>query len=324
MDLHDRAVKKRLKSDVNRISLAVILNTLLLFIIMLMSMILRSVIAVVNAGIADAEKVLDDPGFWDHMMKSGMEYLLFSILGVFLVWLITRKKIPNGQVFGENRRMDIHSFFKCFTVFMGIQLPFSLFGSAVEYGLNLFGYTAESGEDIAMGGSLTVSMFLYCSFAGPVAEELIYRWFVMRSLQKYGKSFAIVISAVLFGLMHQNLVQSLFGIAAGLVLGYVAMNYSIKWSVLFHVLNNCLFSEVLCKAVSGFSDSVQLIIVYGIMLVFFVFAVIVLLKERNHVRSGIKNAMEKRACYKYAFTSLWFLIFIIASSILGLQVIERM
>jgi len=183
LDLHDRAVKKRLKSDVNRISLAVILNTLLLFIIMLMSMILRSVIAVVNAGIADAEKVLDDPGFWDHMMKSGMEYLLFSILG--------------------------------------IQLHFSLFGSAVEYGLNLFGYTAESGEDIAMGGSLTVSMFLYCSFAGPVAEELIYRWFVMRSLQKYGKSFAIVISAVLFGLMHQNLVQSLFGIAAGLVLGIV-------------------------------------------------------------------------------------------------------
>lgn len=97
MDLHDRAVKKRLKSDVNRISLAVILNTLLLFIIMLMSMILRSVIAVVNAGIADAEKVLDDPGFWDHMMKSGMEYLLFSILGVFLVWLITRKKFRTGR-----------------------------------------------------------------------------------------------------------------------------------------------------------------------------------------------------------------------------------
>lgn len=322
MNLQDRVLKKQLKSDVNRISLAVILNSLLLFVIVFMSMIVRSVIAVVNAQTADTEKMFDEIG--DNMVNSGVEYLVFSVLGVFLVWLFTRKRISGRQFFSENQRMDICSFFKCFTVFMGIQLPFSLLASAVEAGLNQFGYTAEAGADIATGGSLTVSMFLYSSFIGPVAEELVYRGFVMKSLQKYGKSFAIVISAVLFGVMHQNLVQSVFGIAAGLVLGYVAMNYSIKWSVLFHILNNCLFSDVLCEAVSGFSDSVQTVIIYGIMAVFFISAGIVLAKDRNLVRNKIKEWNEEKGCYKYAFSSLWFLIFIVASSILSLQVIEKM
>lgn len=287
MNLQDMVLKKQLKSDVNRISLAVILNSLLLFVIVFMSMIVRSVIAVVNAQTADTEKMFDEIG--DNMVKSGVEYLVFSVLGVFLVWLFTRKKISGRQFFGENQRMDICSFFKCFTVFMGIQLPFSLLASVVEAGLNQFGYTAEAGADIATGGSLTVSMFVYSSLVGPVAEELIYRGFVMRSLQKYGKSFAIVISAVLF-----------------------------------HILNNCLFSDVLCEAVSGFSDSVQTVIIYGIMAVFFVCAGIVLAKDRNLVRNKIKGWNEEKGCYKYAFSSLWLLIFIIASSILSLQVIEKM
>lgn len=59
MNLQDRVLKKQLKSDVNRISLAVILNSLLLFVIVFMSMIVRSVIAVVNAQTADTEKMFE-------------------------------------------------------------------------------------------------------------------------------------------------------------------------------------------------------------------------------------------------------------------------
>ena len=77
---------------------------------------------------------------------------------------------------------------------------------------------------------------------GPIAEEIVYRGFVMNILKPYGKHFAIVCSAIIFGIMHANIHQIFFAILVGLVLGYVAMEYSLKWAVALHIFNNCIFS----------------------------------------------------------------------------------
>ena len=73
----------------------------------------------------------------------------------------------------------------------------------------------------------TVSLALYTAVAAPVTEELLFRGAVLRSLQPYGKRFAIFCSALLFGLVHQNLTQTPFAFGFGLLAGYVAVEYSI-------------------------------------------------------------------------------------------------
>lgn len=220
--------------------------------------------------------------------------------------------------------MNTNSFFKCVVILMGIQLPIVLADMAIEAGLNQFGYTAAGGIEMASSASPTLTMFLYGSLVGPIVEELIYRGFVMHSLKKYGKSFAIVVSSVFFGIMHQNLVQSVFGIIAGLVLGYVAMSYSMKWAIILHIINNCVFGDLLSFAIKGFSESVQNWILLGIVLIFFVLAVIVLIQERKQVKKEIGFCLDNKRYYKYAFTSVLFLLFFIASSIMSLQVIDKM
>lgn len=320
--------KKQLKSDVNRISIAVIVNSLIMLVIVIIGMVVRPIVAALQSDSSDIMKtfddIIEDNAFWENTMQSGIEYLLFSILGVLAVWLIMRKKAPLRQLLEKERSMNVHSFFKYMVLFMGIQLPIVLIDMVVEKGLNQFGYTAEGGMETASSGSLTITMFLYSSFIGPIVEELIYRGFVMRSLEKYGKSFAIVVSSVFFGVMHQNLIQSIFAVVAGFILGYVAMNYSMKWSVILHIINNCLFGDMLTEAIKGFSESLQEGIVSGIILVFFVLAVIVLIKERKQVKTEIGLCLENKKYYQYAFTSVWFLVFFIASSIMSLQVIEKM
>lgn len=325
---NNEILKKQLKSDVNRISVAVIVNSLIMMVVVIFGMVVRPIVMALQSHSSDTMQtfadIIEDNTFWENTMKSGIEYLLFSLLGVFAVWLFMRKKAPLRQLFREDRSMNIHSFFKCMVIFMGIQVPVVLTDMAVESGLNQFGYTAAGGMEMATSGSLTITMFLYSSFVGPMVEEMIYRGFVMRGLEKYGKAFAIVVSSVFFGIMHQNLVQSVFAIIAGLILGYVAMNYSLKWSMILHIINNCLFGDLLSKVIEGFSESVQDQIIWGVILIFFMLAVSVLIKERKQVKKEIERCFENKKYYQYAFTSVWFLLYFIVSSIISLQVIEKM
>lgn len=70
------------------------------------------------------------------------------------------------------------------------------------------------------------------------------RGFLMRRFEKYGKGFAVIVSAVLFGVMHGNPLQIVMN-AVGLILGYIAIEYSIKWSIILHIANNFILGDVI-------------------------------------------------------------------------------
>jgi membrane protease YdiL (CAAX protease family) len=72
-------------------------------------------------------------------------------------------------------------------------------------------------------------------------EELLFRGVILSALSPYCKGVALVISAVLFGLMHQNVGQLLFAMLSGLVLGALYLHSRSLWPcVLLHFLNNLL------------------------------------------------------------------------------------
>jgi len=56
---------------------------------------------------------------------------------------------------------------------------------------------------------------------------------------------------VLFGLFHGNLVQSPYAFVVGLVLGYTAVEYSITWAMVLHMLNNLILGDSLLRVFSG-------------------------------------------------------------------------
>lgn len=82
----------------------------------------------------------------------------------------------------------------------------------------------------------------------PIVEELLFRGMILQSLRKYGNGFAVVASAILFGLYHGNFVQMVFAFIAGLVMGLVVVRTGSLWtSILIHFINN------------GISVSIQMI-----------------------------------------------------------------
>jgi len=76
----------------------------------------------------------------------------------------------------------------------------------------------------------------------PVLEEIIFRGVIMNNLKKYGIKTAIISNSILFGLSHYNIDMIIPAFFIGIVLSYVAYRYSIKYSILIHILIN-MFSE---------------------------------------------------------------------------------
>ena len=106
---------------------------------------------------------------------------------------------------------------------------YSDFSSEVLWGAN--------GEKPAVY-ELVLDFLVTCLVPG-FCEEFFFRGAILSNLRPFGRSNAILISAFLFGMMHQNPEQILYAFAAGVVLGVVyEMTGSIWNCTVLHVLNN--------------------------------------------------------------------------------------
>lgn len=77
--------------------------------------------------------------------------------------------------------------------------------------------------------------------APALIEEFLFRGAIMGSLKKFGTPFAIFTSAILFGLVHGNLIQIPFAFLVGLILGFAVVKTNSIWTGVFiHFLNNLL------------------------------------------------------------------------------------
>ena len=82
---------------------------------------------------------------------------------------------------------------------------------------------------------------LGCAVMPALVEEFAFRGVILTSLRKYGNKFAIVSSAILFAIMHGNMIQIPFAFIAGLALGYFMISTGSIWtSVTIHFLNNLI------------------------------------------------------------------------------------
>ena len=104
---------------------------------------------------------------------------------------------------------------------------------------------------------------------GPILEEIIFRSIILRGLlTRYSPKFAIVFSAIIFGLIHGRTLQIWVTFIIGLILGYVYYKTkSIGTTVLLHSFVNLIVlikSYLLFKYVDmtfSFSEYIFLVIV---------------------------------------------------------------
>ncbi|MDE7097646.1 MAG: CPBP family intramembrane metalloprotease [Ruminococcus sp.] len=316
--------KKIFRKQINFISGSLLIYTVILFAVAIVYMIAVEIIGVVIEEIKP--EIFDYDAFMEQFQETDMGMGLAVIIGCLFMLLFYFKRIKPKQIFiKRQKKMTISKLLMLICVLMCIQFPISLFDVFFEALLNQLGFSAQAAIESSQAGSTTISMMLYAGFIGPFAEEFVYRGYTMQSLERTGagKGYALLISSILFGIMHANPTQSVYAVFAGLVFGYTAMEYGIIWSMILHMLNNFLFGDVLVFLTRNLPENISNLIGILIMLFLFLAGILILIVKRKSLSAYIReNFATDAECYKLTFTSILFLLFISVNIFMAVMQIQ--
>lgn len=125
----------------------------------------------------------------------------------------------------------------CLPVFLGVANLANLAGALIN---RLTGSPATS-EMLPSGGPELLVQFLALCVMPAIAEELLFRGAFQGLMRPCGSAAAIFAPALLFGVLHLDLVQGLTAFACGVFLGWLAeRSGSILPGMLLHLVNNAL------------------------------------------------------------------------------------
>ena len=162
-------------------------------------------------------------------------------------------------------------------------------------------------------GIYLILFLMYACFIGPILEEIIFRGFILKSMQKYGNLTAIIVSSILFSMFHLNLVQFVNPIIMGVVLGFIAIkSKSIVPSIIAHIFNNSITFIVLEISL------LKMPLVQSIFVIIYSFIGILALALFiiNYGKDFIETIKEDNRILrtyekvKYSFSGAWALIYI--------------
>lgn len=247
--------------------------------------------------------------FWFRQLNmdaiAGNAWGYITAIGVLVVILHGWKgpEYWRNEVFRKEKPMKLGAFFAILCLCAGSQMVNSLWVSGLEALYNLSDKSLMPLLETMSGASDTLSMFLYAAILAPIGEEVLFRGFVLRTLRPYGKRFAILGSAFLFGIYHGNLIQTPYAFLAGLLLGYTAAEYSLGWAIGVHMFNNFVLADLMTRLMQLLPENMAQILQMAIFGGFFVISAVLLLTKRREIAGYIRSEWMDRRVLKCFFTS---------------------
>jgi len=155
---------------------------------------------------------------------------------------------------------------------------------------------------------------IFMGLITPLAEEIVFRGVVLNRLKSHGILFGLIASTILFGVYHMNLIQLITASLLGMILGYVAMNYSIVYSFILHFFNNCILAICFTKICNtAGTSSIKTYVGLALFIVGLVCAIKIKVWEK--IIQFFKNNFKKSeaGCYKAFFLNPIIIILLIVS-----------
>lgn len=245
-------------------------------------------------------------------------YLLAVAVGLIVLLCWKKPRYWKEELWQRGKPMTAGSFFSLLCLFMAGQLIYQIVAITVELILNGFGLSMAEGMEAMAGDMTSFSMFLYVGILAPISEEILFRGLIQRTLLPYGKRFAILCSAFCFGIFHGNLLQSPYAFLVGLVLGYVAAEYSISWAMVLHMFNNLMFADVLTRLTQNWPEEILGLFLFLVNLLFFAGGVIVLILRRREIKVYRHADPINKTCLRCYFSAPGVIVLIV---LMGLSMV---
>lgn len=221
--------------------------------------VLASVASVIILLLSDVFPKLDLL-YYDDIVSMAYQ-IIASILFIFVPFVITyavlkKKKIagilPMGTTY--NKKAAVGLTMLCVPLMIFSTFAINFISTIIQ---EIIGVTFTTGvEDPKILGAEGIFIAVLSTAVLPaILEEVVVRGIIMQPLRRFGDKFAIVASALIFGIMHGNMVQIPYTIVAGLFMGYLAIATGSLWpSIILHFINN-FYSVALLATYDNIGDT---------------------------------------------------------------------
>ena len=182
---------------------------------------------------------------------------------------------------------------------MFANIPAGMFRSFLEG----YGYFSEGLYPSSFEWQEFIVNFLGVAILAPIIEEFVFRGVIMSRLAKHGNGFAVVVSGLIFGLAHSDVVSVVFATIVGLAFGWIYLKTGNLWVTIFvHFLNNAL--AVLQEYYEFFLSEGQVnlfstISYYGPMILGLLALLVVLIGSRGRFFSLPKSPADQPSASVY-------------------------
>ncbi len=151
----------------------------------------------------------------------------------------------------------------------------------------------------------------------PLVEEFACRGLILGALRKFGDGFAIIVSSIIFGIMHGNFQQMPFAFLVGLVLAFITIKSGSLWiAVAVHSFNNLIsvIFNYLPKNIPVMAENAIYILLLAVLMVLGLISLF-LLRNKSEIFAIEKSKTESKESQKarWFFSSTTIIIFIIIS-----------
>lgn len=237
----DRDERRAIRKQYSRTALTLLLN------IVIFNWVFRGLLilgcAIYGGGFTKEAIAAGADAFYDNQFLSTVYSCFVPIVSETAAILLGLKILKHKPDFKRLATRDGYggsTVMKLITLCLGLQLAATVITQIIAYVLEQFGLTGRT-IDLSATTSFgaNVFMYFYACLLGPVLEELLYRGILLQSMRKYNERFAIFLSALIFGLMHQNYQQFVLGFLLGIPLAVVTIKHnSIIPSICTHIIVN--------------------------------------------------------------------------------------
>lgn len=185
-------------------------------------------------------------------------FLAVIVIFIFALYIIIGKKKE------LLKKISLETIFKYASIAILANIVISFIVSLIP--VTSFTNDLEQSTSIALTGSFPI-VLISIGILVPIMEEIIFRYGIGYNLYKINPKYGLIISSIIFGIMHGNLIQSLYAFILGLIFAYVdEKEESLLPSIIMHITIN---SSSVIASYTAINEFMTLLIITALLLTFY-------------------------------------------------------
>ncbi|MBR5507406.1 MAG: CPBP family intramembrane metalloprotease [Clostridia bacterium] len=184
------------------------------------------------------------PKVYDNSFASLLVNDLYTVCTILVFSLLSRRLIPQKTVVMD--KMTFKSFVSLVIISFFLMITGSIVGNVVSaYVGKIINIEMVNVVDEIVSEFPAWQIFIAVVIIAPITEEYLFRKLIITRVTKYGTTFAVLFSGILFGTFHGNFYQFFYASAIGILLSYVYCIYGkLRFCILIHSIMNFFGSIV--------------------------------------------------------------------------------